>query len=287
MTHVSAWCQRWRDRKEAWRLAHPDVRFTGAGYEVAPIRDDTTAERYVLAHHYSGTYPAALLRYGLYASTSTSRTLVGVAVYSNPTNDRVLTNAFPTLAPAYESMELGRFVLDDDVPGNAEVWFLARCHEYLRAAGVRGVVSHADPVRRRLPDGAEVTGGHVGIIYQAANAAYTGTTGAATLWVLPDCTVITRAALQKIRQRKTGHRYAEQMLIRHGARPIRDGEDPKVWLREAKAAARVQTFRHPGCHRYLFLTGGGRFAVRRRLIGLATSTTYPKTIHDREMVPAP
>jgi hypothetical protein len=76
------------------------------------------------------------------------------------------------------------------------------------------------------------------------------------------------------------------MLIRHGARPMSDGEDPKAWLREAKATAGVSTFRHPGCHRYLFLTGTGRYETRRRLIGLATSTRYPKTIHDREMVPA-
>jgi hypothetical protein len=34
-----------------------------------------------------------------------------------------------------------------------ETWFLARCFEALAGAGIRGVVSFADPVLRRAADG--------------------------------------------------------------------------------------------------------------------------------------
>ena len=48
--------------------------------------------------------------------------LQGVAVFSHPCNDRVLTSVFP--GRATDSVELGRFVLLDEVPGNGETWML-------------------------------------------------------------------------------------------------------------------------------------------------------------------
>lgn len=100
--------------------------------------------------------------------------LVGVAVFGVPVQRAVLSSALPTLEPYRESQELSRFVLLDEVPANAESWFLARCFGELRDAGVRGVVSFADPVPRRAADGTVLAPGHVGIIYQAAGAAYAG-----------------------------------------------------------------------------------------------------------------
>lgn len=272
-------CKRWNGGRESWRYADRKGRFQDRGYEVLPIADDTTAKRFILATHYSGSYPAALLRYGLYQN----KRLVGVAVYSNPTNDRVLTSVLPDLAPARESMELGRFVLLDAVPGNAESWMIARCHEYLMAAGVAAIVSCSDPVARLMPDGRVISPGHVGIIYQATNALYTGTTWPRTLWVLPDGTVFSDKAKQKIRDQDQGHRYAEETLIRHGARPMLPGEDPKAWLREAKHGARVRTFRHPGNHQYVFLLARNERA-RQQIKVAKPCQSYPKTIHHRPLV---
>lgn len=279
MTHVSGWCQRWRDRKAAWRLAHPGEPFTGAGYDVRPILDDTTAERYVRAHHYSGSYPSALHRFGLYRGAD----LVGVAVYSFPTNVRVLTNAFPELRPGAESVELGRFVLDDVVPGNGETWMLARCHELLTAAGVAGVVSHADPHPWRDAAGVLTKRGHVGTAYAAGNAIYTAKTGKRTVWLLRDGTMFSEDAKGKVRKQAKGHRYAEALLTAHGARPMRASDDPHQWLAEAKVAAGVRTQRHGGCHRFLFVLGDRR--TRRAVkLGYAPVWPYPKTIETRELV---
>src|ERR671937_3248818 len=79
-----------------------------------------------LEHHYAGSYPAARWRFGLFRRS----VLQGVAVFSHPCHDRVLTAVFP--GRATDSVELGRFILLDGVPGNGESWFLGRCFAHLR-----------------------------------------------------------------------------------------------------------------------------------------------------------
>ncbi len=245
-------CQRWNSGRHTYQPSHPDGFFNPRGYEVRELADDTTPKAYIVQHHYSGSYVSALHRFGLYRGD----VLVGVAVYSTPGGgDQVLTCVFPELRPSVESVELGRLVLADEVAGNGETWFLARCHELLTARGVVGIISFSDPVPRRLPSGLLVMPGHVGVVYQAMNALYTGTSWARTLWILPDGTIMSGVALQKIRQQKKGHRYAEQILIDWGMRPMDDGEDPCDWLAEAKTVCRVRTHRHPGNHQYVWLLG--------------------------------
>ena len=95
--------------------------------------------------HYSGTYVASRLRYGLWERLGA---LVGVAVLSVPVQAAVLTRPFPELMPYAESLELGRFVLADRVSGNGESWFLAQVFRLAARDGIRGVVSFSDPVAR-------------------------------------------------------------------------------------------------------------------------------------------
>src|SRR5689334_9081957 len=93
---------RWRERRSCFRV--PGEVFRPAGYEVADL-PEAEAKSFVERHHYSGRYVAARFRFGLFRRGQ----LAGVAVFSHPCNDRVLTNVFggdPT-----DSVELGRFVL--------------------------------------------------------------------------------------------------------------------------------------------------------------------------------
>src|SRR6185436_10478825 len=213
--------QRWRARRDSYRPAGETIETSR--YEVAEILEDRVAKAFVLEHHYSGCYPSARFRFGLYREHQ----LVGVAVFSHPCSDKVLTSVFPV--EARYAVELGRFVLLDDVPGNGETWFLARAFELLRGR-IAGVVSFSDPMPRTLEDGAVVFAGHVGTIYQAHNAVYLGRSTARTLRVLPDGTVLSARALQKIRARDRGWQYAAEQLERFGA--SRPGEDLGAWLRE-------------------------------------------------------
>lgn len=254
--------QRWRDRRGSYRPAGEC--FDPRGHEVAPIPDDTTARAFVCAHHYSGSYPPAIFRFGLFERGTGA--LVGVAVISEPINRGALRPL-----PADAAKELGRFVLLDHVRANGETWFLARCRALLRREGLPGFLAASDPLPRADAAGRLVLPGHVGTIYQASNAVYLGRATPRTHWLLPDCTVFSGRAMQKIRARERGWRYAVAQLIAHGARPL--AGDPRAWLRtELRRIAR--TVRHPGNHRYLFALDP---ALARALPG---SLPYPK--FDRE-----
>lgn len=266
----SPWCQRWSDRRLSWQLADPAARFDARRYEVHPITE-AAAKAYVLRHHYLGSYPAASRRFGLVRAGE----IVGIAVYSIPTQAAVLTAALPDCEPYRESLELGRLVLADPEPGNAESWFIARCHEALANDGFKGVVSFSDPVERQAVDGTVIAPGHVGYVYQASNAVYTGRGTPRSLVLLRDGTCLSPRAQQKVRKQEQGHEYVERMLVGHGARPLRAGEAPAAWLGEALAAAGARRVRHGGCHRYVFRLGRTARARAGVRIGLP-ALAYPK-----------
>lgn len=232
--------QRWTLRREAW--ASTAAPFDPRRCEVA-VLDERPARTFVEAHHYSGTYPAARFRFGLYQDGE----LVGAAVYSHPTNDRTLTRVFP--GPATASVELGRLVLLDGVAGNAESWFVARTFRALRQEGLVGVLSHSDPAPRRALDGAIVHPGHVGIVYQALGARYLGRATPRTLHALPSGLVLNDRSLQKVRAGERGWRSVAELLLAAGAPAYSEGRDRTDWLHEALAAT-TRTSRHPGNHRY-------------------------------------
>jgi hypothetical protein len=262
------YCQRWRGHAQSWRHTS-EGGFDARRFDVEAIADDTTARRFVEAHHYSRSYPAARIRAGLYLAGE----LVGVAVFGVPMQAKVLTAPFPALAPYSESLELSRFVLLDQIPANAESWFLRRAFRLAAGEGVRGVVAFSDPVPRLLADGTVLSPGHVGTIYQASNGLHTAQRGTPrTLLLGPDGRAISARALQKIRAGERGHAYAELQLVGWGATPRAAGEDPTRWLRAALGAAGVRRVRHPGNYRYLFRIGPGRGRVT---IGLSPAP-YPK-----------
>jgi hypothetical protein len=248
---------RWRERRGVFRLPH-EV-FRPGAYDVAAV-SDSAAKAFVVAQHYSACYVAARFRFGLYHHGD----LVGVAVFSHPTNDRVLTNVFggcPT-----DSVELGRFVLLDQVAFNGESWFLGRCLRFLHKQGVQGVVSFSDPVPRTTADGRLVFPGHVGTIYQAGNATYLGRGRPRTLRLLPDGTVFSDRAIQKVPSREQGWEYASAQLVKFGANPLGAEDDGRAWLaRWLPLLTRPMT--HPGNHRYAWALAGGP---------LVSTSPYPK-----------
>ncbi len=262
-------CQRWREGRNGFRVF--GERINPLEYDVAEILDDGTAKQFVTAHHYSGTYPAARRRYGLYHHGD----LVGVAVFSIPQTEHVLARWYP--GHAREAVELGRFVLLDDVPGNGETWFLARCLQALRRIGHCGIVSFSDPMPRTRQNGDIVFAGHLGGIYAASSAIYAGRTRPETIALLPDGTVLSPRVVSKIRayargestQKTQGWRYGVERLIQHGAPPFPFSSGDPSGLRWCNDALRAlaRRVRHPGNLRYLMpLTPGARKLVTKVLI---------------------
>lgn len=209
-------------------------------FDVAPIAEEE-AKTFVLSHHYSGSFPARF-RFGLFRQGQ----LCGTAVFSYPCNDLVLTNIFGHTAS--DAVELGRFVLLDSVPANGESWFLARAFEYLRAIDLIGVTTFSDPVPRRSFDGTLIHPGHIGIIFQAFNGVYLGRSTARTLRLLPDGTVLSDRAAQKLRKKERGWHYVAALLQKAGASPP-DEEDLSAWAKYWVPRL-TRPLRHPGNHRY-------------------------------------
>lgn len=263
--------QRWNNGLDRYRPSGEVI--DPLAYEVAVIADDTTAKAFVTQHHYSGSYPAARFRVGLYRKVS--RQLVGVAVFSHPMSEAVLER-LPCERLA--GVELGRFVLLDDVPGNGESWFLARCFELLRAHGFEALVSCSDPVPRTTAAGVLVMPGHVGQIYQATNAIYTGRTKPCLHVLMPDGTIFSPRAMSKIRAAERGYRNDIERLIAYGAAAPRDvdlasRDDRRAWM-WAQLAAIGRRHKHWGNHRYVWALDR---KLRREVAKMARGA-YPKQI---------
>jgi hypothetical protein len=266
-TGVSGFCQRWREGRASWRHAS-EGGFDRSRYEVAPIRE-SDARALVRRHHYAVTTPPMKWQFGLYGGAA----FVGAAVLSVPTNSATLTKVFPDLVPLVESIELGRFVLREDVPANAETWFLARVWEMLAREGVRGVVSFSDPVPRCDRRGRLVTPGHVGTIYQASNASYLGRGASKTLLLLPDGTSLEGRSLAKLRGDERSCGSAVRQLVAAGARLPGLGERTSEWVQDVLASVPLRRVKHPGNHRYAFAIGSRR---ERRAVRIALpAEEYP------------
>lgn len=254
MIPAASSCQRWRDRRAAYRPA--GELFDPSRAEVRPV-DELEAKAFVVRHHYAGSYPAARARAGLYVKRSAfqAEQLAGVAVFSEPGNIATIPAYFEDLAPI-AGVALGRLVLLDELEANAESWFIARAFRILRRelAGVAGVVSYSDPLERTTAAGDLVKPGHIGIVYQATNATYRGRSRAETLHVAPDGRVANRRSLSKIRNDERGAAGAYAQLRSMGAperAPFESGAD---YVKRALEAFR--RVRHPGNHVYTWRLDG-------------------------------
>ena len=267
-----------------WARKQSILRLIGSGfrpedYAVHPFAQAKGAvpTGFVVAHHYSGTCPSGKLAYGLWRRADDR--LVGVAVLSMGMNPRTLTNVFPELGGltqgdlATRALELGRFVLLDEVPGRAETWFLARVFAHAREQGLRGVISFSDPVPRRGDDGRLVFPGHVGLIYQASNAVYTGRGTPRTLQLIDGKPLVERGR-SKARAGESGGDAQVRRLVALGADAPDPGEDMAAWTTRALALL-ATPLRHPGNHRYVF-----RLKPKTLLVAVP-ALPYPKHA-DRE-----
>lgn len=257
-------CQRWLLGREYRRPAGETIR--AAEYDVAEL-GPVEAKAFVETHHYSGScsptaHPFALYRRG---------ELTGVSVFGPLASMNAHRAVFPTLSTT-EGVTLGRLVLLDDVPGNGESYFVARCFRLLAGAGVIAVESCSDPEPRSTQDGRRVRHGHVGTIYQSLNGRHVGKTNPASLRLLPDGTVFSNKASGKLVRGERGHVYAGAELVDWGAEPLRDGEDPLAWVRHWRPLL-TRPMRHQGNYRYVWSLDKRR---RAEVLDRFADVPYPK-----------
>jgi hypothetical protein len=139
------------------------------------------------------------------------------------------------------------------------------------AAKLAGVIAFSDPCRRVNRRGDPVFGGHVGTIYQAHNAVYLGRGTPRTLTLLPDGSVLSERAQQKVRSGERGLRYVVARLVASGAEPPASLAPGPLgaWLRVWKTQL-CRSVRHGGNHEYAW-------ALSRR-VRLPRGQPYPKQL---------
>lgn len=238
-------CQRWLHRRPGYRP--PGEPFDPNRCEAAVI-DERTAKPWVIEHHYSGSYPAARLRVGLFLKERNRREqLGGVAVFSVPMNQSVIPNYLGLDASA--GVELGRFVLLDHqlLAANAETWFLARAFRFARQhLSAAGIVAYCDPEPRVDGTGAVVKRGHTGTIYSAHNGRFAGRSSPRNLTFLPNGQVISERTLSKLKAGEVGAAYAERLLRDAGCRRRPADETPARHLLDLYERGDLRRQRHPG-----------------------------------------
>jgi hypothetical protein len=253
--------QRWREQVGSYRPTGETIR--KQEYDVEPL-EEADAKAFVLRHHYLQSFPAARRCFGLYRCGE----LVGVSVFSQGLNHAATVKELP--GPANLSVTLGRLVLLDEVPGNAESYFIRWSFWHLDRQGFVGVASFSDPLRIVLADGTVTHRGHIGNIYQATNGCYRGQARAEWKLLLPNGRYLQNDSLTKIRHLKEGWRYSAQLLADFGA-PMLDPtkDDPVVWL-NTHLPRYTRRVKHPGNHKYLWTLN------RRHRGHLPASEPYPK-----------
>lgn len=244
--------QRWRERRQVYVPNDTVIDPRDFAVDIIPCK---IARAFVIAHHYTQSFPASRLSVGLFRNGKGGRpALVGVSTYSVPMSNAAIP-LHTGLADHRAGADLGRLVLDHDVAGNGETWFVARGLKLLRATKpeIQAVIAYADPAIRRDRDGRIYQRGHVGAVYGALyQGSYRGRGARRTLLLTPDGQTFSARAASKIRNGETGQGYAIDQLIRAGAPGPALGQSPSDWFKDLVAGPFFTRFKHDGCHVYSF-----------------------------------
>lgn len=235
-------CQRWRSRRVSYRPAGEP--FDPRRHAVVRV-DEREAKAFVQRHHYSHSWPACRLTVGLMRRGRSQYELAGVAAFSVPMTNAVLRAHLD--ASMNNGIELGRFVLLDEVEANSESWFASRARRVLRdALSIERVLAFCDPIERTSVDGRVVKRGHHGTVYRATNARFGGRAGARTLALLPNGTVLSDRAQSKLRQEERGIEYVCRQIADAGGPERAVHETGPAFLERVRASGTLRRFRHPG-----------------------------------------
>lgn len=198
-----------------------------------PTRD---VDEFCRRWHYTGHKGTALWPFGLYAGPM----LVGVVAYNLPTMGACASVLGADLWSSV--LHMGRLVCAEDAPRNVE--------SRLISGSLRALKEHR-PETRAVLTYAAMSEGHIGYVYQATNALYTGIS-------------------------KPAHYYLDQKQQRRSTKQ-REGQNRNGRLSQAKARARGWTVHsEPGKHRYVYLLGTKTERREARALLRLPVLPYPK-----------
>lgn len=183
---------------------------------------------FIRQNHYTRSCHNGPMCWGLFDG----ETMIGVIAFATPSSEAVRASVFGP-ENKHRVTELHRLFIQDVTPKNTESWFISRGLKELvrKRPDIRGVISFADS-----------TEGHSGVIYQATNALFCGTTGRARFY----------------RDSEGRLRHPRQ----NGVNISLESAETRGWTPEMREAK----------NRYLFLVGDKKWAKRNLLL---TPRPYP------------
>lgn len=205
-----------------------------ADYAVAAI-PSTIGKKFIIKHHYSKGVHNGPMCFGLLKNGE----LVGVCAFASPSSENVRASLFGE--DHKDSVtELHRLVLLDEVPKNAESFFIVRALRELKKQRpyYKAVISFADPTQN-----------HIGTIYQATNAMFCGQSSPATFYLDQD------GRLRHPRQ--NGKNVTPEIAAGYGWTPTkRDGKyryvyllaENKTELKALKRSFKLEALPYPKAH---------------------------------------
>jgi len=148
----------------------PTSPLQNSNFKIRKISFDIGKE-FVKKYHYTGGIKGSLT-YGLFNNYE----LIGVCAFATPSSENVCASVFG-IEYKRSVTELHRLVLLDWVPKNSESWFISRALKVLKKD---------KPFYNAVLSFADANEGHSGIIYQATNAIYTGTSSKSIFYLDQD-----------------------------------------------------------------------------------------------------
>lgn len=199
---------------------------------VGPVSPADVRE-FTRRYHYTATSGSAVWRWGLWHGP----VLLGIVAYNLPTRS-VCESVFG--AEHFDKVwHMGRLVLAEDCPRNSESRLIG---------GSLRAIEREQPHVWAVLTYADTSAGHIGTVYQATNAIYTGTGGES--WCYVDKLGNPRATHQQ------GHRVSRTRASEMG------------WSRRNGGSK----------HRYLYVLGTKRQRRQRLVLLRYPSLPYPKAV---------
>ena len=177
------------------------------------------AKAYIKKYHYAhGSMNSPTKCYGLFEPGNgewfqEDRGFIGVCMFATPCSDSVRAPVFGTEYKDHVT-ELHRLHILDCTPKNTETWFISRCLKRLKEdiPEIWAVISFSD-----------LTEGHTGVIYRAANAYRLGSTGKAVFYM---------DGFGRLRHpHQNGENITREKAVKRGWTPVaRKAKNRFLWL---------------------------------------------------------
>jgi len=202
------------------------------------LEEDARARTFIEAHHYSKTFPFALLNVAAWRNGE----MIGCVVFGTSPH----VHGYKRYGLPDSTVELNRLAIIPGQGTGGASWLISKSLAILarERPDITDVLSYCDPAPRFSAIGVEVKRAHTGAIYKAANAREVGRAHPRTILLCPNGTMVTTRTMTDWIVK--GKPAARNRLLAQSAPPPRDGETRAEWVARCLVEAPWRKIWNPG-----------------------------------------